>query len=162
MEFELHGVKFNYEYGNVYRCYHLKKGDVWKEIKLQTDSKKYKYLEFNLNKKRYTFKLHRLMYWLHNREWDIFNSSQDNSIDHIDGNNQNNNIENLRVVTNQENSFNMTRAKGYTCRNNKKKKKWKAQISLNRKTICLGLFDNEIDARNAYLVAKEKYHIINS
>lgn len=160
MEFELHGVKFNYEYGNVYQLYHLKKGDEWKERKTQISNKGYKRFEFMINKKRYNFSLHRLVYWLHNREWDILDSNQDNSIDHIDGDKLNNNIENLRLVTNQENCFNRTRAKGYSW--NKNKKKWMADINLNGKTIYLGLFDNEIDAHNAYLEAKKIYHIINS
>tara|TARA_R110000772_G_scaffold74585_1_gene162442 strand:- start:21 stop:503 length:483 start_codon:yes stop_codon:yes gene_type:complete len=160
MEFEIHGGKFNYEYGNIYRFYELKKGDEWKQIKLQTDSKKYKYFGFRVSNKRYNLKLHRLMYWLHNPDWDIMDSSQDNSIDHIDGNNQNNNIENLRVVTNQENSFNMTRAKGYHW--DKTAKKWRATIALNGKVINLARFDKEIDARNCYLDAKKKYHIIKS
>tara|TARA_R110001592_G_C12772957_1_gene714136 strand:- start:68 stop:550 length:483 start_codon:yes stop_codon:yes gene_type:complete len=160
MEFELHGVKFNYEYGNIYRLYHLKKGDEWKEKKIQSDGNGYKRLQFFLNKKRYNFSLHRLVYWLHNPHWDIMDSNKDNVIDHIDGDMLNNNIENLRVVTNQENQWNQTRAKGYHW--NKKLNKWESKIKLNGKTIYLGLFDNEDDARNAYLDAKKKYHIIKS
>jgi len=159
MEFELHGVKFNYEYGNIYRLYHLKKGDEWKERKLQK-LEGYKRLEFSVNKKIYRFKLHRLVYWLHNPHWDIYNSSTNNSIDHIDGNTLNNNIENLRLVTHQQNQWNQTRAKGYSwC---KKWNKWCAKIKLNTKNKHLGYFDNEDDAHNAYLEAKKKYHIIKS
>jgi hypothetical protein len=161
MEFELHGAKFNYEYGNVYQCYHLKKGDVWKERKLSINNKGYKFCQFMINKKRYTILLHRLVYWLHNPHWDIFDSSiKNNSIDHIDGDRQNNNIENLRVVTNQENHWNRKNAKGYTW--SKRDNKWESKITLNAKHIYLGIFDNEEDARNAYLDAKEKYHIIKS
>ena len=160
MEFVLHCVKFNYEYSNIYRFYELKKGDEWKEIKIHSDNKGYKRFQFRVNKKTYTFRIHRLVYWLHNREWDILDSSTNNSIDHIDGNPLNNNIENLRLVTHQQNMFNQTRVKGYTW--NKERKKWKAQISLNRKRIYIGYFDNEDNARNAYLDAKKKYHIIRS
>jgi hypothetical protein len=35
-----------------------------------------------------------------------------------------------------------------------------AQIKLNNKTICLGSFETEADARDAYLNAKKIYHII--
>tara|TARA_R110000782_G_scaffold61226_1_gene126198 strand:- start:326 stop:811 length:486 start_codon:yes stop_codon:yes gene_type:complete len=161
MEFELHGVKLNYEYGNIYQLYEYKtKPHEWKERKISIGKNGYKSIEFMINKKRHSLKFHRLMYWLHNREWDIFNSSTNNSIDHIDGNPLNNNIENLRVVTHQENHFNMTRAKGYYWY--KRDKKWKAQIQLNGKVKYLGNFDNEVDARNAYLEAKKKYHIIKS
>ena len=158
MEFELHGVKFNYEYGNVYRCYHLKKGDVWKEIKLPTGKNGYKCFKFMVNKKIYSIYLHRLVYWLYNPEWDVMDSSMENHIDHIDGDKLNNNIKNLRLVTNQENQFNRTRAKGYTWYQNK----WMAYIRINNKQKYLGYFDNEDDARNAYLEAKKKYHIISS
>jgi len=158
MEFELYGVKFNYEYGNVYQLYHLKKGDEWKERKKQTGKNGYNFLQFMVNKKRYSVYLHRLVYWLHNRDWDILDPSMENRIDHIDGNKQNNNIENLRVVTHQENNWNRTNAKGYTLFRGK----WMSQIFINRKKIHLGLFDKEDDARNAYLEAKKKYHIIKS
>lgn len=160
MEFVLHGAKFNYEYGNIYRCHHLKKGDEWKEIKIQINSKGYKRFQFQVNKKTYTFRIHRLVYWLHNPHWDIYNSSTNNSIDHIDGDILNNNIENLRLVTHQENHWNRTRAKG--CYWNKREKKWKAEIKFNGETKRLGSFDNEVDARNAYLEAKKIYHIIRS
>ena len=161
MEFELYGVKFNYEYGNIYQFYqHKTKPHEWKEKKISINNKGYKCFEFCVNNKRHRLKIHRIVYWLHNREWDILDSNQDNSIDHIDGDKLNNNIGNLRVVTNQENCFNMTRVKGYTW--NKERKKWKAQISLNRKRIYIGYFDNEDDARNAYLDAKKIYHIIKS
>jgi len=158
MEFTLHGVKFNYEYGNIYRCHHLKKGDEWKEIKIQINNYGYKRFQFGVKKKQYCFKIHRLIYWLHNPDWDIMDSSRDNAIDHIDGNTLNNNIENLRVVSHQENNWNRTKAKGYS----RFKNKWIAGIRLNGKSIHLGLFDNEDDARNAYLEAKKIYHVIKS
>ena len=158
MEFELHDVKFNYENGNIYRLYEYKKGYEWKELKKELTKDGYIRFIFGVNYKYYRFSLHRIVYWLHNRDWDIFDSCRNNAIDHIDGNRLNNNIENLRVVTCQENNFNMTRAKGYTW--DKNRNKWKASIKLNRKSINLGHFDNEIDAHNAYLEAKKKYHII--
>ena len=158
MEFELHGVKFNYEYSNIYRLWNYKKGDEWREIKIHTGKNGYKVLKFMVNKKKYSVYLHRLVYWLHNPEWDIMDSSMENHIDHIDGDKLNNNIENLRVVTSQENHFNETRAKGYIWYQNK----WMAYIRINNKQKYLGYFDNELDARNAYLEAKKKYHIIKS
>lgn len=161
MEFELHDIKFKYEYGNVYRLWNYKKKPhEWKEIKISISNGGYNSFKFELNRKKYSVYLHRLVYWLHNPDWDILDSSRENSIDHIDGNPKNNNIENLRVVTHQENHFNQTRAKGYCW--NKRYKKWESYISLNSKRKFLGYFDNEVDARNAYLDAKKKYHIIMS
>lgn len=78
-------------------------------------------------------------------------------IDHINHIKHDNRVENLRVVSNQQNQFNRI-AKGYSW--DKKKQKWKATIVLNQKEIYLGMFIKEEDARNAYLKAKEQYHII--
>jgi hypothetical protein len=79
-------------------------------------------------------------------------------IDHIDRCKTNNNVNNLRIVTPRENNFN-NNGKGYHW--SKSNKKWCAQIKINKKTKHIGYFDNEEDARNAYLEAKAKYHVIN-
>ena len=81
-------------------------------------------------------------------------------IDHIDGNRINNNINNLRIVTHQENHFNRTTAKGFCW--NKQKNKWQAYIYLNGKRHHLGYYTNEDDARKAYLNAKLLYHVIEA
>ena len=79
-------------------------------------------------------------------------------IDHKNGDRLNNNVSNLRIVNNQGNCLNRTTSKGYYW--DKRDKKYCAKIALNGKRIHLGYFDNELDARNAYLKAKEIYHII--
>ena len=84
--------------------------------------------------------------------------SEDLHIDHINGDKLNNNLYNLRMVTHQQNHFNRTTAKGYTW--NKRDKKWQAQIALNGKRKHLGYFDTEAEAREAYLKAKQIFHII--
>ena len=78
-------------------------------------------------------------------------------LDHINRDKSDNRISNLRVLTNQENTWNSD-AKGYYWHS--LGKKWSAQIHLDYQRIHLGLFDNEEEARNAYLQAKEKYHNI--
>ena len=78
-------------------------------------------------------------------------------IDHIDGNRLNNSLVNLRIVNNQQNCFNR-KSKGYCW--HKSRNKWQVRIQLNGKMICLGYFDNESDARSAYLSAKLIYHQI--
>ncbi len=82
-------------------------------------------------------------------------------IDHNDTIADNNRINNLRIVTHQENMFNRN-AKGYYW--DKDRQKWRAQIRINGKDIHLGLFekDNEDVAHQAYLDAKLKYHIIDT
>ncbi len=113
------------------------------------------YLVTKINQKEY--RKHRLIYFAYNQDWDIHNSCiKTNSIDHIDGDKKNNNIENLRNVTAQQNHWNRTTAKGY-CWDNKNNK-WRAQIGIDGKCIHLGYFDTETDAREAYLNAKHIYH----
>lgn len=76
-------------------------------------------------------------------------------VDHIDGNGLNNQKHNLRLCTITQNARNRgpnrnasSRYKGISW--SKCCKKWQARIRPNRKTIHLGLFDNEIQAGIAY------------
>ena len=62
-------------------------------------------------------------------------------IDHIDCNRLNNNINNLRVVNNQQNSFNKSKSRGYYW--SKACNKYQAYISLNKILIHLGCFDTK-------------------
>jgi len=137
---------------------HCSRGEMkkprWNQIKIQTrKSDGYKLI----NIKPTIYYLHRVNYYAHNQDWDIHDSSMDNFIDHEDIDITNNNIENLRVVTHQENQFN-TNAKGYYW--HKKAQKWQAYIKVNDKCKYLGLFENEEDAHQAYLEAKKIHHII--
>lgn len=131
--------------------------DNWR-IKPSVNLHGYKGVHFKVDGKEHYIAIHRLVFYINNPSWDIYDSRHDNSIDHINGNPLDNRIENLRCVTNQENCFNYTRAKGYHW--HKQKCKWESAIRVGRKTIYLGTFINEDDARNAYLTAKAKYHII--
>ena len=78
-------------------------------------------------------------------------------VDHINRDTIGNSADNLRVVTQQQNNFNRG-AKGYSW--DKNRDKWEAYIHIDGKKIRLGLFDEEQDARQAYLDAKEIYHVI--
>lgn len=78
-------------------------------------------------------------------------------IDHIDRDKINNNVSNLRIVTNQQNQFN-TNAKGYCW--HKRLQKWEAKICVNGKHLNLGYFEKEEDASKAYQDAKLIHHII--
>jgi len=101
---------------------------------------------------------HRIVYYAHNQDWDIWDSSTDNMIDHINRKRNDNRIENLRVVTNSQNQMNRDEVNGYTWHRGK----WRADIKVDGKTIHIGYFENKEDARAAYLEAKQKYHIISS
>ena len=86
------------------------------------------YYSISITKKHYL--LHRVCYYAHNPEWNIYDTSWDNLIDHIDRNKLNTNISNLRVVTNAQNMENIN-AKGYWY--NKKIKRWVAYLKKDGK-----------------------------
>ena len=88
-------------------------------------------------------------------ELDINNPKQ--QVDHIDGNRLNNDMSNLRIVTNQQNCFNRLNIKGYEPRYGR----FRARIDLNGKHIHLGTFDTEEEAHQAYLRGKEIHHLIS-
>ena len=110
------------------------------------------YIIVGINNRRYY--VHRLIYMYFN------GSTNGKQIDHINRIRDDNRIENLRLVTHQENHFNRTGVHGYYW--HKDNKKWSSQIVVGDKSIFLGLYEIENDARNAYLTAKKEYHIINN
>lgn len=84
-------------------------------------------------------------------------------IDHIDGNKSNNNLENLRLASRTENSYNRDKNKnnssGYKgvhfCNRDKR---YKAQIALEKKRKHLGSFKSAEEAYEAYLKAAREVH----
>ena len=158
MDCVLNGRKMKYEDGKIWlwretlRNQTLK-NPYWWELKGCVDKSK-GYRRVTINNKNYRF--HRLVYFLHNDDWDIHDSSMDNSIDHIDRDRLNNNIENLRVVTNQQNTFNRD-AKGFSFH----KGKYEARIVVDGKTKYLGYFMTAEEAGAAYLDAKGSLHHIS-
>lgn len=137
--------------GNVYSHNYRNTGKM-KILKGCISKYGYKNILLTKNGKSKMVKAHRLVAQAYLSDY-----SEDLQVDHIDGDKVNNNLSNLRMVTNQQNCFN-TRAKGYSW--NKEKQKWQARIVLNGKYIHLGYYDSEDEAREAYLSAKERLHII--
>lgn len=154
MNFELNGRLLKYEneefhiWGNKGQ---YKKNPKWVKISICNHNQGYKYI--HIEKKNYT--LHRILGMLF-LGLNIDNPKQ--HIDHIDGNRSNNELSNLRIVTNQQNQWNQVRAKGYYFHN--QRNKFVAKIIKDGKTIHLGYFDIEEDAHHAYLSAKSVYHKI--
>tara|TARA_R110002153_G_C13023790_1_gene467835 strand:- start:48 stop:530 length:483 start_codon:yes stop_codon:yes gene_type:complete len=159
MEITLHDKKLKYENNKFYLLYPYKNRPAeWKEIAMSKQNKGYYSLRLNFNTHRKSYLVHRMVYLFYHPDWNIDDSSMENLIDHIDRDKTNNDIDNLRVVTHQENQFNRN-ACGVTYIESYKK--WKAQITFNQKCIHLGYFDLEQDARNAYLKGREKYFILS-
>jgi AP2 domain./HNH endonuclease. len=103
---------------------------------------------------RMTSHVHRVIYIMHNGD-----IPEGLVIDHINGKRDDNRIENLRIVTPQENQFNRLNAKGYHW--NKHNQKYLSSINgVDGVRMYLGSFDDKEDARKAYADAKAKYHII--
>ncbi len=141
----------------IYRLkkYKSERQDEW--IALKFHKTEFGYFRTQINQKHYYE--HRLIFFAYNQDWDISDCSvKTNSIDHIDGDKKNNDIENLRKVTAQQNQWNRTKAKGYYW--NKGKNKWQAQIMVDGIVKFLGCFDTETEARQAYLNIKEIVHMI--
>ncbi|CAB4153969.1 putative NHN endonuclease [uncultured Caudovirales phage] len=101
-----------------------------------------------------TFRLHRLV-------WQFHNGNCPPLLDHIDGNKNNNAIENLRLATVTQNNanrkvskFNKLGLKGVCF----ERGKYKANIKINGRTHHLGYFNNSEDAYGVYCKkAKEIY-----
>ena len=76
-------------------------------------------------------------------------------IDHKNRDKLDNQVSNLRLVSQQQNNFNKN-VKGYTKRGNK----YQAIIKINGKKIYLGTYETETEAHNAYLIAKQIHHLL--
>jgi len=136
--------------GTIHR--YLKNGDL-KLIK-NTANHRCGYNQIHCSGKKRMYLRHRIIAYAY-LGLDINN--QKLMVDHINRNTLNNCVENLRIVSNQQNLFN-TNAKGYYW--NKQSQKYVAQIKVNNKRIYLGHYEKEEDAREAYLNAKAIHHII--
>jgi hypothetical protein len=131
------------------------RGKYWREVK-NTANHSDGYNCVSINGK--LWRRHRLVVAAFNKNFDINNL--EHQVDHIDNDKLHNAFSNLRVVTNQVNTFNKPTVKGYTW--DKKTGKCRAQIRIDNNQKHLGSFDTEEEARAAYLVAKEKYHVIET
>jgi len=137
------GITCDINTGKVYGV----KGNVIGSIKKSG----YEHIGFRDGQKEYELRAHQFIYYWVNKE--IVDC-----IDHINGIKNDNRIENLRSVTNQQNTFNNKKAKGYSW--NKQHNKWQSQIRIDDKPIYLGYFETEQEAHQAYLDAKKIYHNI--
>ncbi len=153
MDININGVDLRvWRNGDIFR-YFKGKGGFYREIPNKKNTTN-GYNQITLNYKGYL--KHRIIAYCY---LGLNINNTEIQIDHIDHNRINNNVENLRLVSGQENQFNRSNVKGYCLE--KKTNKYKAQIVISKKSIHLGVFETEEEAHNAYLEAKEKYHIFN-
>jgi hypothetical protein len=124
VEKEMFGYRWRYEADKLYKL--SKKPKQWRccnELKPHPTG----YIHLWVNGKRML--LHRLVYLFHNPEWDIADTSCDNSIDHVNGVKNDNRIENLRVVNASQNGQNRTHMNGRVIKGvsyYKRVKRWQA------------------------------------
>ena len=148
-------LKISSKHGDFYTrvdddIYHQFKGKLSIRIKNKTNVKgEVSTLYYVMTPKDY---LHRI----------ITNAPKGYEVDHIDRNTLNNRRENLRVCTRQENSRNKTKQRNNTSGYkgvswDKAKKKWRAFISVDKKQIFLGRYDNIEEAIKARQQADIKY-----
>jgi hypothetical protein len=95
--------------------------------------------------KEHTFLMHRMILW----------APKDMTVDHINGNPLDNRRCNLRLATMAENSRNQHRVRGSSSQYKgvtwqAKRGKWRAQLTVNYRTVFLGRYTCEIEAAKAY------------
>lgn len=115
-------------------------GDIYSKIKL--DQK--------------TYKVHRLVFL-------FFHGYLPVEVDHIDGNKDNNRIDNLRAATREQQGYNTktpvtnkSGVKGVSW--NASHNKWEARLKCNNKKLFLGYFKELDEAREVIRKARELYH----
>jgi len=103
------------------------------------------------------YKAHRLAWLYVYGEWPTYH------IDHLDGNPSNNRIANLRDVPSVVNTQNIRKARSHNRSGllgaYKSRNKWNARITVDGKSIYLGVFDTAEQAHVAYVSAKRLYHV---
>jgi hypothetical protein len=134
------GYRYDPETGKIYGVY-------GKEI-IGKNGDGYISISKNLYFKGHLSAHHFAWYW-------IYGNVDFEQLDHINRDKTDNRISNLRIATHQQNQFNKN-PKGYYW--NTRQKKWQSTIKCDKKQIHLGFFNNEDDAKKAYLNAKEIYH----
>lgn len=137
---------FKFEDGVLYRWF---RGMYWRTVRISKSHRSDGYAETTFKGRKIL--VHRLVFALSCGEFD-----QSQLIDHIDGEPLNNNINNLRIVTQRQNQQNRKihrEGRLLGCSFHKRSKKWEARIHVNGKNIFLGYWDSQDEASDAYIAA---------
>lgn len=142
---------FEYRNGHLYRKFSIGCSKAGDKVGFTNDKG---YLAVNIEKK--CIPVHRLI-------WMMQHGEMPSLIDHIDGDRQNNRIENLRLADRYGNAQNKrmhrnntSGVKGVSW--HKRGKKWKAQIVCNGQNYNLGLYDLIDEAEEVVSLAREMLH----
>jgi hypothetical protein len=126
-------------------------GDIFKpsgDLVTTKSTQGYVTIRFSHEKKKYMLYGHHFAYYMINEYCPY-------KIDHKNRQKVDNKIRNLRESNYLIDNRNQNN-KGYTF--DKDRNKWRVMITVNYKTMFIGRFNTEEEARNAYLEAKRKYH----
>jgi hypothetical protein len=104
-----------------------------------------------------------LRFYVHQAIFLMHNGYLPEYIDHADGNNTNNKVENLRACTQSQNVANKRMQSNNTSGYrgvwwDKTKNKWTAEVWFNRKKKFLGRFLNKDEANEVAMLAREMLH----
>lgn len=160
---DIPGYEGLYQVSNFGRVKSLKRIDSLGRISKET------ILKHDINKKGYfrvcLYKNNRIKQSVHRLVAKSFLGVSDLQVNHINGNKNDNRLENIEYVTNRENQSHRFLGKGTSKYTgvywNKERSKWQAQINIKGKTIQLGRFVLEERAKKAYEDALCKYKIKN-
>lgn len=118
--------------------------------------KQKRYYQVGINRTYY--KVHRLIYQIHNNIEDL----GETIIDHIDGDTFNNDPNNLRICNQSQNSRNRkkpnTNTTGYKGITQDKNGKYRVRVITDSGRITIGRFDNIEKAAQAYTQAAKLHH----
>lgn len=115
-----------------------------------------RYVFIGINSK--TYPAHRLAWFIVHGVWPT------SFIDHVNGNPSDNRIANLRDVScqlnlqNQRNAQKRSKSGFLGVSFHKAKKRWRAQIAVDNKSIHIGYFDTPESAHEAYVIKKREIH----
>lgn len=102
-------------------------------------------------------------YYTHRLVWMYVNGRMPDVIDHINGNKQDNRIENLRSVDQKTNAENVVKPRKHNKSGligaYKAKNKFKSKIKIDGKYVYLGMFETPEDASQAFIDMKRKHHV---
>lgn len=121
-------------------------------LKKCIDGNDYMYYGLHKNNKKVNKKIHILLFTTFVNEYNKLYYQ----IDHIDRNKQNNNLNNLRLVSKRNNQNNRTDESIYGIGVTKRSNKYISTIGINKKNIHLGYFSTPQQAHSKYLEVKQQ------